>query len=151
MYVYIYIYMLFFLYVVLSNVQPSNGLEFSYGSSSPTTTTCSSLTYQLCPRKSIFAVLWKDLTIQFSMHQIYTHLHLTVFIGPSYMESPAGFFTRSSPSNVVSPCFIIESLPSVAFTFCSLEPSKTLKSKFIFPPPVKQSRIARLELWPSIH
>ena len=125
--------MLFFLYVVFSNVQPSNGLEFSYSSSPPTTTTCSSLNYQLCPRKSIFAVLWKDLTIQFSTHQIYTHLHLTVFTGPSYMESPAGFFTRPSPSNVVSPCFIIEPLPSVAFTFLFIRTFKNIEKQIHIP------------------
>ena len=69
----------------------------------------------------------------------------TVIHGETYRV-----FTNPSPSNV-SLHFTIEPLPSATYPFFSLEPTKLLKSKFIFSPLWKRLRTARSELCLAIH
>ena len=123
-----------FHHVVPSNVKPCNGFVFYHSSSLPAIIilcTCQLNNYM--PRNCICA----NPTIQFSMHQIFTHMYLTVSTGLSYLESLTGFL-KAPPPQTVFPTFHHRTssfccLPNIS----SLELSKKLKSIFITFPPKK--------------
>ena len=105
---------------------------------------------QLMPRKCTSTILWQNPIIQYSMHQIFTHMYFTVSRGPSFKENLTGFLHTPPPaplsSNDISPHFTIEPLPSVSLPIIpSLQPSKKLASKFITSLSGKQSQSAAWE------
>ena len=85
-----------FHYAVPSNVTLCKSFVFSH-SLSPPVIIASHFMHSLMPRKCISA----NLTIQSSMHQIFTHMYLTVSIGPPYLESLTGFSQAPPPHTAI--------------------------------------------------
>ena len=86
------------------------------------------------PRKCISALLRQNPTTQSSMHQIFTHMHSTVSLGPSYMKSPIGFL-QAPPPQTAFPHISLQNLFLLLPThFIFVRTLKTIEKRIHFLP-----------------